>query len=130
MEPPRPPPGKATAPPAPWAGCCPIKGPSTSPWSSRRLRRGTSRATTPDTRSTGEGGCVFISACLSGVTVFVFFFFSSVFFLPPRMISLMSTLSRRGTNQGKAAAAVFGLKNLRSQDWPRRYHTCTELVAS
>ena len=102
-QPEPPPPDKATARHAPWAGCCPIKGLSTSPWSSRRLRRGTSRASAPDTRSTGEmdvGGvsCDHYSAglclvCCSGVSGFIQTF--------QWIISLMSTLSPRGTNQWK-----------------------------
>lgn len=37
-----------------WAGCYRIKGPSINPWSSQSSRRGTIRASAPDTSSTGE----------------------------------------------------------------------------
>lgn len=53
LLPPRPDPVMAVV-LGPWAGCCRTKGPSTIPWSSQSLWRDTSRATPPDTRSTGN----------------------------------------------------------------------------
>jgi len=104
---PRPPPDKTTAPPAPWTGCCRIKGPSTRPWSSRRLQRGTSRASAPDTRSTGEthGELCMFAQCVS----FRNFRFG-VFSLDHSTDEHFDSLSQRGTNQEKQLLSVFGIE--------------------